>query len=292
MARPNPPERGRFTMERGFIPFLGGELAVWRKPVQGHEYVVSADPSEGIQSKDSDPACIQVFDRTDESQVAEWHGKVTPTELSYFCIGIGKWYNTAIIAPELNGGHGYGMIEVLRKEGYERLYVFTRPDRIKGEMSNFLGWETSHRTRVLMIDSLHWALANRAVKIRSVECIKEAMEFQRNEHTGRPQGMRHDDRIMAFMIAYRVHLESAMDSTGMRPHHQIPGEEDVGVGAQGKPDKPAEPGFGAQVWAAIEAELGRKRAKGQPSWMDYDQPDFPVEMEDPDGEWFPPGGFY
>lgn len=556
VARTVPMRRGRWNGERGFVPFSGGELVVWSDPKPGHEYVVSADPSEGTASKDSDPACIQVFDRTEERQVAEWHGKVTPNELADIMIGIGRWYNTAILAPELQGGHGYVIIEVLKERFYPNIYVYTRTDRIKGSTSNFLGWEcvdpasliltadlewvradsirvgdevlgcgeqvsglgrgsgipirlqtvtdvqqfraprvdveledgtctrvsenhpllvmrnsrkdlgwqwmvasrvhpgdsvkvfptwvtdrsyeagrlsafldgeghlsrrgtrdggfhmlvsqsegaladeivelwkrlgfaaavkrfrrerrphekvmitsgmiqvvevlralgrlrptrllrkfrefsrqtmgtlravpaikvravrpagrgavvglttnpdhtliadgvvghnTNHRTRTLMIDSMHWALANRAISILSPECIREAMEFQRHHLTGRPEGLGHDDRIIALMIAYRVHLESPMQRTGMPPRVNIPGEElGVGTSAAKAPEGTGDvtEGLGKQVWDEVERELSKRKAKSGPSWMDYAQPDSPIDLEDEGEDWYPPGGFY
>lgn len=291
VARTEEPKRGRWNSDRGFLPLRGGELAVWRAPVPDHDYILSADPSSGVISKESDPACLQVFDRITEEQVAEWHGHAPPSELAQIAMGIGKWYHTALIAPELNGGHGYAMLDVLKGDFYPRLYVYTRTDKLKGTVSNFLGWETNHRTRTLMIDTLHWALVNRTVLIRSPECIREAMEFQRIHD--RPQGLDHDDRIMAFMIAYRAHIESPMLSTGLPPMIHPP--EDAVPPTDLTTKKALEPGLGAAVWEEVERDLARFQRQSQRQggqWLEYAQPDDLNDETSEQDDWMPPGGFY
>src|SRR5437762_14038495 len=84
-ARTREPERGEWT-ERGFIPMRKGRLALWGRPIPGHEYVIGADIATGIEGGDLSAA--HVFDRTTSEQVAEWAGHMTPIEFAQVLIGL------------------------------------------------------------------------------------------------------------------------------------------------------------------------------------------------------------
>src|SRR5216117_3623824 len=109
-ARKKEPERGEWT-ERGYIAMRNGRLAVWARPKEGHEYTIGADVATGV--KDGDLSVAHVFDRTTNEQVGEWAGWITPIEFAHILLGLGKWYNFAILAPEINT-HGFAVIDEIK----------------------------------------------------------------------------------------------------------------------------------------------------------------------------------
>lgn len=198
------PAQGVIDVEGQFHRLARGPFTIYRPPHPDHEYVVSADVAAGVEG--GDYSCAQVFDRTTEEQVAIWHGHMTPVQFALVCAGIGMLYHKAIMVPEVTGGWGYTVVEELKRLQYPRLYIWVRHDKVRNMVTNFYGWETSARTRPLLINSLANALLERSIRILDPATIVELMEFQYVDGTRRAEGLKHDDRSIALMIAYRVHL--------------------------------------------------------------------------------------
>lgn len=279
--------RGELTGD-GFVRHRTGNLVVYQEPRPDYEYVISADPSSGVETRDSDPAAMHVFCRNTHEIVAVWHGHLVPTLLGIYMARLGKWYNNAILAPELNNGHGFTVVEELKNQFYpiHRIYMHRRFDRVTREETAFLGWETNMRTRALLVDSMHWGLIHGDLMCWHTPTIKELMEFQ--WINGRPEGLRHDDLAMSVMIAYRAHLESPLEATGLRPRLHIPGDDEPPPQAEGEE---VGVGFGAAIWEEVEQEMNRRKHRRPPGsgWGEYDQPDKdPGEASD----WEPPGGLW
>ena len=53
-------------------PALGGEVAVWERPVEGAPYIVACDPSQGrVTSEKSDTCCIGAWLRLPGSRLRQ-----------------------------------------------------------------------------------------------------------------------------------------------------------------------------------------------------------------------------
>lgn len=261
--------------EGAFTQIDRGPLAVWRVPEEGHDYSIGGDPSSGVEPRSGemgDPACIQVFDRTLGEMVATWHGYANPVVFARIMLALGYWYNTAILAPELTGGHGFSVVEELKMAQYPRIYVWQRVDRVRGGNTNFYGWETSYRTRPLLIDTFCFALNDDEVFIWDTETNVELQRFQwlgRAEASGG-----HDDRAMAAMIAYRVHLEMPLLSTGAPPRVKF---TDSATAKASMIDEAARQARMAnvnhQVWEEVDDEIDRLKQGARGSQDDFDLPD-------------------
>jgi hypothetical protein len=215
-VRPHRPLEGFITLEGGFSAMAGGPLRVFKKPVEGHEYTIAADPSAGVSG--GDPACVQVFDRHTNEFVAVWHGWMEPAPLGRVCVALGRWYNHAIFAPELNAGHGMELLREVKNLRYEALYVWTREDKIRRTVSNFYGWETSYKTKQWLIDTMAHAVNEDEILVFDPLTIQELIEFQYFDGKRAEGSGVHDDRAMAAMIAYRIHVESPLQANdGMPP---------------------------------------------------------------------------
>ena len=242
------PAQGLIGEEGKFAALERGPFTIYRPPHPDHEYVVGIDVAAGVEG--GDYSCAQVFDRTAEEQVAVWHGHLTPVQFARVCVGIGRLYQQAWLVPEVTGGWGYTVVEELKAVQYQRIYQWTRIDRVRQIMSNYYGWETSMRTRPLLINGLANALIEKTILMVDLPTITEAMEFQ---DTGkRYEGLKRDDLIMAFMIAYRVHLEYPLDSTGIPPHIRYPDEHGEAVHSGPPPPSRA---FDREVWEETDKAL-------------------------------------
>lgn len=256
------PEFGEIGLENHqFYKARRGRLKVWKRPEKDHDYTIGGDPAAGMP--DGDYTCAQVFDRMTGEQVACWHGHLAPVPFAQVLIALGHWYNTAILAPELTGGHGFAVVEELKMHQYPRIYVWQRVDKVRHGMTNFYGWETSHRTRPLLIDTFNQAITESEVHLRDPDTIMEFLQFQYLDRT-HAAGLDHDDRAMAMMIAYRVHIEMPMPGTGMPPRVRW-----EGPAVKNSPTIPIPQGSMNQTaWKGVDedlAQMGRMKT----GFIDY-----------------------
>jgi hypothetical protein len=225
-ARKVEPMRGDvvLTEEQGatFIQDRKGPLAIYVAPQENHDYTIGGDPSAGVEG--GDPSALCVFDRDTDEIIAVWHGLISPIEFGQKMMALGHYYNDAWLAPEITGGHGFVVIDEIKRNFYGRVYVYQRVDKIRNTLTNFLGWETTFRTRGLLLDSMHWAIGNHALMIWDLPTITELKQM-RYIDPRKAEGMIHDDLAMACMIAYRAHLEMPMVDTGMPPRIRVPTEK-------------------------------------------------------------------
>jgi hypothetical protein len=280
-AKEAPGERGEWT-DRGFVAMKGGRLGIWKRPIEGHEYTIGADVATGIEGGDLSAATV--IDRETCEQVAEWSGYIAPIEFAQMLMGLGMYYNGALLAPEINT-HGYAVIEEIKRGFYQHVYVFTRPDKWKNSVTSWLGWETTLRTRGLLIDSMDWAIRNGGIVLRSLECIREAQAF-RYVTRRRAEGIEFDDRIFAAMIAYRVHLETPLESSGLPPLYRPPAEP--GRIAPKEETTPGDP-FSRRVWNDVDDEIATMGEHRPTGAEEYAVMDPLYEHEPTDADWLPLG---
>jgi hypothetical protein len=69
-------------------------------PIRNFQYVIGADPSTG---EGSDPSAFVVWCINTREQVAEFNGKVLPSEFARMLDFVGRSYNNALIVPERTG---------------------------------------------------------------------------------------------------------------------------------------------------------------------------------------------
>ena len=65
---------------------IGGQLWIWKEPVNGHKYVMGIDVSRGDSE---DFSCFVIIDFDKKEQVLEFVGKLWYFSFNYFCFGSG-----------------------------------------------------------------------------------------------------------------------------------------------------------------------------------------------------------
>lgn len=184
---------------------------VWEHPVRDdlaskttkHDYVIAGDVAEGLEH--GDYSVLDVKDKTTGRTVARWRGHCDPDVLGHYAYAIGRYYNTALIAIEINN-HGLTTVQVLKDLQYERLYrrrsKFT--ERLEDTTSD-LGWQTNITTKRLMIDTLVEAVRDGSYHDPDKYAIREMMTYVRDDN-GRTNAQIgcYDDRVMAAAIALQA----------------------------------------------------------------------------------------
>lgn len=206
------PERGRFaydyddTRPRGqklrdirWEPDAAGEIRIYAQPEAGVPYVLGGDTA----GDGSDAFTGQVLDNRTGAQAAVLQQQLDETEYTRQMYCLGTWYNTALMGIEINYST-YPQKE-LERLGYKRFYVRERVDTYTGAVMQAYGWETTSRTRPLMIDNLKAVARENLELIGDWGTLGEMLTFVYDERR-RPAAElgKHDDLVMALAIAHQI----------------------------------------------------------------------------------------
>ena len=190
-----------------------GPLTVWKSPVReriddqgdrqpAHRYVVAIDSSSG---RGDDYSAIQVIDVDAFEQVAEWQGKMETGLVADEAYRIGRLYNNAMLVPEVTGGWGLAVDQVLKRYRYPRLYTRRVIDRLSQKWTDRTGFETQIRTRMMILETLETVLREREFKLYSLRCVNEMGTFVYSERD-KPEAQPgcNDDLVLALAIGVHV----------------------------------------------------------------------------------------
>ena len=195
----------------------GGDWLIWAMPTPGHKYYMGSDAARGLQmeegdfepSPEGDFASSCIWDGTTGELVAVMAKRVNPERLAAIDNAAGRFYNNAMVNIELTGNLGIWAQKVLRDDmRYPSIYHWrgSRDDRVKDMNAyfkrNVLGWETTQRTREMMMDAFRAGLRQCRVIIYSKALIAQ-MEVATRKEGFRWEVIRgHDDILVAAMIGW------------------------------------------------------------------------------------------
>lgn len=118
------PENDKECFEQSGRPVVSADLLKVickpNDPIAGHDYLIIADPSAGLQQ--GDPAAIQVIDLYTGRQAREIEVRKRPDLLAQDIADLSDEYNGALIVVEVNGV-GLACVQELERLGYgDRLF--------------------------------------------------------------------------------------------------------------------------------------------------------------------------
>lgn len=198
--------------------WVDGGMWIWEDPIEGHEYIMAADPSSGSSD---DSAGICVWDFTTGNQVAEYHGKVAPDVLGEICNYYGQSYD-AFIVVDITGGWGASVVLKLIELGYPKKNMFhdtaigidalennraLQKHMDKGKLPG-LNFQKNRNTIVAKLEE---SIRLDSFKIRSKRFLNEISTFV--YISGRPDHMKgyHDDLLMSAAMCCYVGMTSFKD---------------------------------------------------------------------------------
>jgi Terminase RNaseH-like domain len=197
---------GRFIEDiRGRVHFQSdhsGQWTVFIAPKKGDtrwdRYFAAGDPSETITG---DPACIQVINRQSLEQVAVWHGRINPLHFADEMILAGKYYNEAMLCPEVEGG-GQATISRILTRNYPNVWLDKRADRIRGSF-NVFGWATNYNRKRWAIGKLQQLIIDGSLTIHDRKTYNQLRNYVEDDtgYWGNADKEMHDDAVMALAIA-------------------------------------------------------------------------------------------
>jgi hypothetical protein len=178
-----------------------GALWIWKEPVEGHEYIIGVDVSEG-QGEKNDNSCFQIIDTSTLEQVGEFYSNVVvPHEFAQVLNEVGIFYNNALLVVENMGPGGAVLSNLQHALFYENLYF----DNLKSTNVK-PGVKVGVTNRPLYLESLQKRLLNQTIRINSIRFVTELQTFEYNPTTKKAEAQKgkHDDAIMAMCMALYV----------------------------------------------------------------------------------------
>jgi phage FluMu gp28-like protein len=189
---------------------IGGQLWIWKEPVNGHKYVMGIDVSRGDSE---DFSCFVIIDFDEKEQVLEFVGKLPPDTLAEVAYKWGIMYS-ALCVIDLTGGMGVATARKLQEMGYENFFYdgvdmsnkWKYDPRVKEKIPGI----NFNNKRVQIIASFEESLRHE-FKVRSSRLVNEMGTFI--YINGRPDHQKghHDDCIMSIAMATYV-AEAAFPS--------------------------------------------------------------------------------
>ena len=198
-----------------------GDIRIWENPRAEEEYVIGADPAEGVGK---DYAAAWVKRRSNGKYVCRVHNKnLPPEQFALTLYLLARFYNQAYICFELNN-HGHVVKDRLYNiYHYSNLYHRRETDTLTGKIKEEVGFVTSYNSKEKIV--MNWAARLREGKIKTFdeELITECTNFQRNE-SGKLEAVSgsHDDLFMAACLT-----EEMDDSLG--PYNESLNSDDGDV---------------------------------------------------------------
>lgn len=192
------------------IPDTKGNLKIWHPPHPSADYLIGADVAEGDATGDYSSA--HVIDKRNWEVVALWHGHRNAFEFAEILNNLGRYYDSAHIAVEVNGP-GLATVEKLKELGYPSLYKYDQDS---------YGFRTTQQTRHNLISTMMDAIRDGSLIVRDRETLDEMYNFIRVP-SGKIEAREgtNDDRVMSLGIALQcVRVNPFYEPTTR--HHRSP----------------------------------------------------------------------
>lgn len=211
------------------------QLRIWNPPVNGVQYIVSADTAFGRNPDNDRSACQVVACYADcLEQVAEFADPLTNTDqFAWVVASLAAWYGLQgqvevffeIDGPGEAAWKAYEKIPRMVRSPYlrsmasdrglldvfanVRQYMFQRPDAMGGRPSAWQ-WKTGNRKETIM-ERLKVVTNNGAMIVKSMETIEEMRKIARDGAAIEAPSHKHDDRVLALAFAVRAWDDSVRD---------------------------------------------------------------------------------
>jgi hypothetical protein len=201
MATEEPMERHR----RG-----KGEVHVWEPPETGKTYIMASDVARGDSG---DYSTFVIYKAVEMEQVAEYKGKMPPSEFGDLLYSYGSMYNDALLVIERDSYGWAAMQRVIDRDYPNLLYtsndlklVEIDEDKTTGRSKKMNpGLDTNRTTRSLIISSLQRFMRKKWIRPKSERFTEELQTFIWKNHGTRqkPEHMDgyNDDLVFATAFA-------------------------------------------------------------------------------------------
>lgn len=155
------------------------QLWIWEYAKPSETYYIGADVSSG-QAHDYSAAPVWKVGKggSRDVQVAEWHGKISPTEYAKVLYALGYYYQWAELAVEYAGPGVTTADFLFINLEYPKLYRPRHLDRIGKQMAAYAHWQTTMKTKTRIVTKMLESLLEDSIEIRSQVLLDELRKFR------------------------------------------------------------------------------------------------------------------
>lgn len=182
-----------------------GPLQVFKEPEPDVKYVMGVDVASG---SGNDRSVASVRDSRNGQMVALYRGKISPQDFGDQVYWLGRWFNTAKVAVERQGGWGEAVIARLRdgylgRPVYPNLYRHSDTTQGKRPIAEKYGMPMNVATRPAVLAALWKHIRDRVDAYLPQEYVSELGTFVYAETKPSPRAQDgcFDDIVMADGIA-------------------------------------------------------------------------------------------
>jgi len=196
---------GYLVEEGGRVRFqasLNGPITIFRYPgedMDRHKYMISGDATRSING---DFSCAQVLNRRTWEQVAIFRQKIDPVTFGDQMSMLGRYYNWAILCPEIQGA-GDSTIARLLSLNYPFLFEHRKAEKLQGQPETVYGWWSGVRAKQECIGNLLKVTVDEDIIIHDHKTYAEMRAYVSDGKGGFKNGAseHHDDTVTAMAIA-------------------------------------------------------------------------------------------
>jgi len=179
----------------------GNNVWYWEYPIEGVNYILSADIARGDSG---DYSTFHVINVKDMSIASEFKGKIPPDQFASVVYDIARRFNNAMVCPE-NNAYGYTMLVKLGDLGYKNIYFSSEKEKYRylyGEGNNIgkAGFNTNKESREKILANFEECLRNGKIKSYSNRLYSELKTFIWNGKKITAMKGYNDDLIMSLAI--------------------------------------------------------------------------------------------
>lgn len=257
--------RGIVTSDGVFAENAGGWFEMFEPPIDGAQYILSADIAQG--AADGDFTCFGIGRRNGSTVqlVAAMYDRCDTSEAAERARLVCMLYGDPLVVPESNGP-GVAFILDIRRLGVKNIWVRRKVNSVTGGVEDKLGIQTTASTKPAMIAALKKKVRNKELICGWAPAYVDLSAFCWSDAsctTAKAVKGAHDDAAM--MLAIMCYAFEQTPDMGARPAEPAVQPDDFLTPKTAHPD-----------YALFERKDGRvlpdspaARPSAAPSFLDY-----------------------
>jgi hypothetical protein len=181
---------------------LTNRFYLWEMPDPREAYYAAFDVGDGIAGGDFPVGEVMRagHGNNPDVQVGEWVGYEPPIAFAKVAYAIGFFFNRCEIAVEYKGEGMTTANELMNVLEYPNIYRPRNDDRLKGQFAAYMHWQTTSKTKPLLLVRMNETLLEDQIIIRSQYLLDELRRCVKDGITFSGLGG-HDDAAVAACIA-------------------------------------------------------------------------------------------
>lgn len=152
-------------------------VKIFKYPVKDMPYAVAGDPAEGLETGDN--SALSVLDK-DFDQCATYAGKLDPDLFGGLMVEVAKFFNGAIVAPEVNN-HGHAVINAIKSRKYYKFFKREVKEEAGKDITDRVGWLNTVKSKMEMVDELIESFRDGSLTINDEATLREMLTCTKEE---------------------------------------------------------------------------------------------------------------